>query len=688
MCAGYEMLQERYQLTIERISSMLAEDTVPEPFDDYFRKTASFLLQMRTVTAQIAEKSLANASLEQWQKLNQELYADILPGAYENSYGNPAWAVKKLGDIHGRILSFLYAELRGIIVYAFEKRLEDITILHELFIEIYNCFEEEEVPSYRRIQQIIYWFVSDYSDLTATYRVREIVDPGLDFATKIIVGENLTDLRYLYKYGEYISANEIEMARYMNTLPQETIELMAATYTEGYRRGFILGNKDLAKKQTVNIRYALGFERMIRAAIVNFEKMGLKPVIYRVASNSINKRQQHRIGYCGGIPNKQFEYDHKGDQAIYLDKPFVERKLGVLRSAYETYKELAYVHAGPACVETFGESPFAPVNKAEAYYLSEKQQKLSVYYDNEASQITNRYIKGEERSFTIIAFPIPEIGENFPEIFAEVVKINTLDYKLYEHIQQVIIDALDEGVAVHIGGRGTNHTDLTVQLHLLECPQKETNFENCVADVNIPVGEVFTSPLLKGTAGVLEVGEVYLNELCYKNLHMTFEDGRVKDYTCSNFESAEENRRYINENIMYHHDSLPLGEFAIGTNTTAYAVAKKFDIAGRLPILIAEKMGPHFAIGDTCYSWAEDTPVFNPNKKEIIARDNEISILRKTDVSKAYMGCHTDITIPYHELGHIEVILKDGSRKPIIADGKFVLSGTEQLNQPLERMNS
>lgn len=63
--------------------------------------------------------------------------------------------------------------------------------------------------------------------------------------------------------------------------------------------------------------------------------------------------------------------------------------------------------------------------------------------DNESGQIVNRYIKGEERSFTIIAYPIPEIGENFQDIFREIVKINTLDYKKYQKIQQTIIDTLD-----------------------------------------------------------------------------------------------------------------------------------------------------------------------------------------------------------------------------------------------------
>ena len=122
---------------------------------------------------------------------------------------------------------------------------------------------------------------------------------------------------------------------------------------------------------------------------------------------------------------------------------------------------------------------------------------------------------------------------------------------------------------------------------------------------------------------------------------------------------------------MHNHEWLPLGEFAIGTNTAAYAMARKFGIGDKLPILIAEKMGPHFAVGDTCYSFAEDSPMYNPDGKEIIARDNEISLLRKEDMSKAYFSCHTDITIPYSELGDIK------------RQGRFVLPGTGELNEAL-----
>lgn len=43
-------------------------------------------------------------------------------------------------------------------------------------------------------------------------RIAEGVDPELDFATKIIMESDLEDLRYLYRYGEYVSGNETGVA--------------------------------------------------------------------------------------------------------------------------------------------------------------------------------------------------------------------------------------------------------------------------------------------------------------------------------------------------------------------------------------------------------------------------------------------------------------------------------------------
>lgn len=596
--------------------------------------------------------------------------------------------MEKLGEEFGGVLSFLYTELRACIGYAYEGRAEDITIFGELFVEVYGIFAaaQDEVVDKREVMQTIYYFYHDYSETMVERNILEMIDPSLDFFTDIVMHADLSDIRYLYRYGEYISDCELEIARFLNSMEEEKIQSMADTYTEGYRLGFVNLGVDLSKKKTVQIHYPIGFERMVRAAVKNFEKMGLQPTISRDPVLSLfNRGHGKRNAYVKAV-NKQYEYDHKDDKAYYFDKAFVERRLEVLRSSFESRKELAGVHAGPAVIEIFGEEPFEPVSKPENAHYNEKQQQLNVYYMSMAGQITNEYIKGDERSFTIIAYPIPTIGEQFREIFDETVKINTLDYKLYQSIQQKIIDVLDTGERVHIKGRGQNKTDLTVELYKLQDPDKQTIFENCVADVNIPVGEVFTSPVLKGTNGKLHVSQVYLNELNFLDLEMDFSDGRIVNYTCKNFENEEENRKYIHENVLKHHDTLPMGEFAIGTNTTAYCMARKYDIAAKLPILIAEKTGPHFAVGDTCYSHAEDNAVFNLDGKEIVARDNEVSLQRKEDMSKAYLNCHTDITIPYDELGAITVIRADGSTEDIIRDGRFVVPGSEALNQPLDEM--
>ena len=89
-------------------------------------------------------------------------------------------------------------------------------------------------------------------------------------------------------------------------------------------------------------------------------------------------------------------------------------------------------------------------------------------------------------------------------------------------------------------------------------------------------------------------------------------------------------------------------------------------------------------MGDTCYSHAESVVVYNPDGKEIIAKDNEVSLLRDQNVEKAYFQCHTDITIPYDELGELYAQTDDGRQIHIIENGRFVLPGCEELNRALD----
>ena len=683
-----EFYTERYQLACERIKELNdnlsnnTENLPSEELKNYFIKTSSFLMQVMNVYSLSESGQIRTLTLDEHQQLNEELYNDIKDDNYKTSYANPLFAVEKLGEETGKLLCALYTELRGDIAYAFEERLLYLTISFELFIEIYNILEDVNY-NIEEVKSALYYYFFDYSDIMTEDRTRSLLDPDMSFAKDIIMESDLSDLSYLYYFGEYISTNEYETARYLNTLPQEDVENMARTFTEGYRKGFEAYKIDLSVKKTVNIRYTLGFERIVREAVKQFEDMGLKSCIYR-AGVSIATRSQHgKVGYYGASPNKQYDYDHRMDLALIFDKAYADRILGEIRHTYENFKEEAAAYAGPAVMEIFGEKPFTPRTNKYAASFTEKQEKQHTEYVSASSLITNEYIPGDKVSFTIIAYPVPEIGSDYKEIFKDTIKVNTLESDTYEVIQSKIIDALDKGEFVNVTGRGDNHTDINIALTPIDNPDKETKFENCLADVNIPLGEVFTSPKLKGTNGTLHVTEVYLNGLKYENLELVFKDGVVSEYKCTNFNTEEENRRYIKENVLFNHKTLPMGEFAIGTNTTAYAMGLKYNISHLLPILIAEKTGPHFAIGDTCFSHEEELRTYNPDGKEMKAKENDFSLLRNTDSSHAYFNCHTDITIPYHELGDITVHCEDGSEIKIIENGRFVLEGTQELNEVL-----
>lgn len=674
---------ERYELSAERIKEIAKEPCVPERYQNYFKQQAEFIL----TTAELAElvrqgsyRKLSAAELVRW---NERLYANLLPEHYESSYENPAFAAKCFGIREGRLFTYLAARMYELIFDAAEQRDYLMTILMELFIEVYCRYETYDEFAYKDARAAIKSFEMDNHKLYMTAAIMEGYDSSYTFAKDIIAASLQAEGEpaYLYWYGEYITDNELKIAEYLSKMPEQEVRAMADTYVSGYLRGF--ETMGVARKEhgQIALRYPIGFERMMAYAIESFEAQGLRVTAKRVP---LRARVGRKSGYAATTLNPQFEYDHRQDMALYYDRLCSSRALEDMKNVYEEQKEMFQAYIGPALIETFGEPKFVPVNKKEALHFDKRQTKLNLEEMSKVNEVAYRYIKMDETSFTIIAYPMPSIGAQFHEIFAETVRCNNLDNEEYQRIQQTIIDELDTGYACHIRGTDGNETDLTVMLYELSNPEKETIFENCTADVNIPVGEVFTSPKLTGTNGLLHVSKVFLNGYEYRQLKLWFENGRTTKLSCENFATEAENQAFLEETLLKHHAFLPLGEFAIGTNTTAFVMGEKYGIASKLPILIAEKTGPHFAIGDTCYKRSEDHKVYNRNGKEIVARDNEITLMRRTDPSKAYFNCHTDITIPYGEIGEIASLKKDGTKTAILKNGRFVLSGTESLNIPLD----
>ena len=155
-----ESVQERLELACERIHAFTIESRIRQPFLDYFQKMAAFVELLSGWKYQMESGELWQQDMDTIQAYNHRLYADILPDSYETSYANPAYAVTQLGEDYGALLSFVYTELRGSIIYVVEHRLFDLTIQLELLVEIL-CLFEEGVPDAKDIRNIIYYFVSD-----------------------------------------------------------------------------------------------------------------------------------------------------------------------------------------------------------------------------------------------------------------------------------------------------------------------------------------------------------------------------------------------------------------------------------------------------------------------------------------------------------------------------------------------
>lgn len=155
-----EQIRERYNLTLERIRMIPTEESVMPGYRDYFQKTAKFILELDSILNRVSSEPINDYILEEF---------------YDGSYANPEFAVQAMGEDIGHYLCVLCAEIRRGINDAYQNKLDYLTIRNELFVEIYNCFEEENEPNIKELRNILYWYVSDYYEVFVTDRIQEML---------------------------------------------------------------------------------------------------------------------------------------------------------------------------------------------------------------------------------------------------------------------------------------------------------------------------------------------------------------------------------------------------------------------------------------------------------------------------------------------------------------------------------
>jgi len=631
-----------------------------ERIKEYFEQCNLMLDLMKTRV----HLSSADLTHEINKNLNDELYKEL--DDYEESYGHiDAFKGIVESDVSS-LLSAVYYDLRKLVplVFMSDKRIFPILNQTELLLNELNDN------------------VSSYDDMLIVYRNYKlaILEPILDLKVsmdlnhhqnKAILFGGLSNLDYLYQYGLPVCDTDLELASFISSYDDKSLEKIAETIVKAFLHGFVSQSRDRRNRSCIKMTYVMGQELIAKKVVEKFQDMNIYPNLFMVS---------------GHQKYLQYDYDHQYDLGLILDETYMSYYKETVETVYLKHEKMLRNVCGYIGIGSFGHISEPPVVNPNAVVLNNSQKILFKHLHMHYKITEDQYIKPSDISFCKITFPNPSIKGNFNEIFDDFVSINTMTSDIYEKYQQIIIDELDKGKFVHCkGGRG-NQTDIVVALGPLKDSLNQTNFMNCGGDLNIPHGEVFTTPLLKGTHGILHFKQIFLKGYHYTDLKLKFKDGIVVDYTCNNFKTDEENRQYINNTLLNGNERVPMGEFAIGTNTLAYAIVKKHGIIEELPILLVEKMGPHFAIGDPCYAFGEDEKVFNLlDGKEIIAKENEITKTRNFNVSDAYVGMHTDMTIPYEDIYELRIV-DDACDITLIKDGLFTLSTLEVLNEPLKEV--
>ncbi len=611
------------------------------------------------------EAYLSTASLRELQADQELIWKDILPENYKESFANPDFCGSCFGRLLGPVMASVSAYFReGAGDIDTHRRFLLTARLRFFFTLHYHMTHErvlaENVSALLRRQRIEH--LSEEMGL-AVLGSRTPADRAV---SDRIETASLAEPYYLYMLGGYVSEEAIRCARFMMTLPEEEIEKAAVSLAEAYSNGLSRARRDIRRKKTLCLHYPLGMERLAAAALSALRSKGW--TVFAAAPSFTH-------------PNPQYLYDHANDTALILNEEYAAACQKEYDKLYEENSAALSAFGGTVNILSFGNQPFVPEKKALRPEYKADQRAL--IRKTEADMAVSRKSFAEEanESSTAVAYPSPLIGENFEVIFRELLKLNADNAGRLERVQSSLINALDKGSAVTIIGKAPNETRLTVSLTMPENPRRQNGFFSCLADYELPAGEIYTTPRLAGTNGLLHIEKLSYRGYSFENLKLTFEDGLVSSWSCSDCPDAEEGSRLMAEVLFAPLETLPLGQLSIGTNTALCCLAERYSLDACLPELLRSKISVQFVLGDSCFAGTEETAVFNPDRKEMIARENEKTALRREDPTEAYTHVRIPLSLAFLDIEKITVITEKGSND-LIRSGRFVLPGADILNEP------
>ena len=87
-----EQCTQRHELAVERLRTIVTEETVNVAYISYFQDCTLFLLELENTRKKLEDGIWDSLSLEEKRSLNRILYSDIIGEKYQTSYANQDYA--------------------------------------------------------------------------------------------------------------------------------------------------------------------------------------------------------------------------------------------------------------------------------------------------------------------------------------------------------------------------------------------------------------------------------------------------------------------------------------------------------------------------------------------------------------------------------------------------------------------
>ena len=418
---------ERLELALGRLTEILSEesDVTSVTYVDFGKEAAEQALCMAKFAADIAKKGMNALTEEELRTYNRKLYLCADKDVYETSFLNPAYAVSVFGKAKGRIVSAVFSGLVAKVPDIYQGVLRPFLYSTELVLEVYSLLESGADAN--ALKRALFYHRHDYCEERTIAGNYKLYTPEFRYFYDIAMNADLSNPAYLYTIGCPVTDNMVQVASFLATLPEKDIEAMAETFVNGYVEGFTVTGTDFSTKKYVQVVTGYGFERITRAAIRKIEALGKEAIVLYYDDVYGDK-------WLG--ENRQAVYDHRNDMLLTLNKRMVETIVRAEKKSFDNVAECMRLVGGPAVQESFGDPDFDPVNKPEVLSTDAKMNKLQVEMKTRIFMLREQYMPSEERSFTIISYPVPSIGPKFKDIFKATIRVNTLSSARYKKIHQ------------------------------------------------------------------------------------------------------------------------------------------------------------------------------------------------------------------------------------------------------------